>query len=80
MLSRRESLAESRTNASHCRASNRSGDIQAIRVKLRGSSLEGRRPRRLATTRDINHIETFVPAAGGAAGPPIDTEIIMRFA
>ena len=22
---------------------------------------------------------TFVPAAGEAAGPPIDTEIIMRF-
>ncbi len=32
--------------------------------------LEGRRPRRLAATRDINHIETFIPAAGGAAGPP----------
>ena len=29
-------------------------------------SLEGRRPRRLATTRDINHVEAFVPAAGEA--------------
>jgi len=44
------------------------------------SPLEGRRPRRLATTRDINHVEAFVPAAGEAAGPPIVPAIIMRFA
>ena len=37
------------------------------------------KPRRLVATRDINHIETFVPAAGGAAGPPIDPPIIMLF-
>ena len=41
--------------------------------------LEGRRPRRLVTTHDINHIETFVPAAGEAAGPPIVSVMIMRF-
>ena len=34
----------------------------------RGIQLEGRRPRRLVATRDINHIETFVPVAGEAAG------------
>jgi hypothetical protein len=47
---------------------------QRRRLGQIGSSLreqlEGRRPRRLAATRDIDHIETFVPAAGEAAGPP----------
>ena len=42
--------------------------------------LEGRRLRRLAATRDINHVEAFVPAAGGAAGPPTVPVIIMQFA
>ena len=45
----------------------------------RACGLEGRRPRRLAATLDINHIETFVPAAGEAAGPPIATGVFMRF-
>ena len=31
---------------------------------------------RFALTRDLNHIETFVPAAGEAAGPPIVLAII----
>ena len=44
--------------------------------------LEGRRPRRLAATRDINHIETFVPAAGSpparrGGAPPIEFHVTL---
>jgi hypothetical protein len=35
---------------------------------------------RLAAARDIKRIETFVPAAGEAAGPPFVPAIILRFA
>ena len=31
-------------------------------------------------THDINRVETFVPAAGEAAGPPIAPAIIIRLA
>ena len=48
------------------RPSNRSRDKYGIRANPRRSSLEGRRPRRLVTTRDIILVETFVPEAGGA--------------
>jgi len=40
--------------------------------------LEGRLPSDRAL--DINHIETFIPAVGEAADPPIALAIIMRFA
>jgi hypothetical protein len=84
MSSRRGSLGESRINPRNInrsrderpwraggagRPSNRYRDNYGTRSSWRRTSLEGRRPRRLAATRDINYIETFVPAAGGAGRP-----------
>jgi hypothetical protein len=43
------------------RPSNRSRDNYTICPNPRRSFLEGRRPRRLVATRDINHIEIFAP-------------------
>jgi hypothetical protein len=43
------------------------------------ANLEGHGPRSPCCTRDSNGVETFVPAAGEAAGPPIIAPIIMRF-
>ena len=37
--------------------------------------LEGRRPRRLAATRDINHVEAFVPSGTEAGAPPIEFHV-----
>ncbi len=44
------------------RPSNRSRDTYTICPNPRRSFLEGRRPRRLVATRDINRVETFAPA------------------
>jgi hypothetical protein len=59
------------------RPSNHSRDNSICPI-LRRSSLEGRRPRRLVRPLDIKRFATFVPAAGGAAGPPI-VPAIIRF-
>ena len=50
------------------RPSNRSRDNYTICPNPRRAFLEGRRPRRLVATRDINRVETFVPATWRGTG------------